>query len=226
LQLRWEGCFNVRDLGGLRLRSGGTTPMGQLVRADGLDQLTAVGWAALVNHGVRTIVDLRNSDELHSLYCPPSQVRRLHLPLDGQEDRAFWSAWESSWQFGTPLYFEPHLRHMPERSRAALRALIEAPAGGVVFHCSLGRDRTGMLALLALSLWGVEEEEAIADYHRSRPGVQALLRARGLPDHQALIQAQLARSGHCLSQVIRNFLAAAPLLGVSPAEFQRRFPVT
>ena len=44
--LDWEGCFNVRDLGGLRTRDGRTTRFGRIVRADALDGLTEAGWAA------------------------------------------------------------------------------------------------------------------------------------------------------------------------------------
>jgi hypothetical protein len=43
--LDWEGCFNVRDLGGLRTRDGQETRRGRVVRADALDGLTAAGWA-------------------------------------------------------------------------------------------------------------------------------------------------------------------------------------
>jgi protein tyrosine/serine phosphatase len=53
--LDWEGCFNVRDLGGLPAADGRHTRWGALVRADAVDRLTAAGWAALHDHGVRTI---------------------------------------------------------------------------------------------------------------------------------------------------------------------------
>ena len=58
-QLVWDACFNVRDIGGYRLRSGGCTRWGRFVRADNLCRLTLTGRAALVNYGVRTVIDLR-----------------------------------------------------------------------------------------------------------------------------------------------------------------------
>jgi protein-tyrosine phosphatase len=62
--LQWDGCTNVRDLGGLCSRDGRAIRRGALVRADALDRLSAEGWAALEAHGVRTVIDLRNGDEL------------------------------------------------------------------------------------------------------------------------------------------------------------------
>src|SRR5215217_2076972 len=154
--LEWEGCFNVRDLGGLPVKGGGTTRWGAVVRADALDELTAAGWAALVAHGVRTVIDLRNDDERHEDAAPrPPEVTTVHLPLDAVEDREFWDVWDSGPQFGTPLYYGPHLERFPERSARVVAAIAEAPPGGVAFHCGGGRDRAGQIAMLVLALVGV-----------------------------------------------------------------------
>ena len=64
--LDWEGCFNVRDLGGLRtaFSSGGRlTRRRCVVRSDAIGRLTAAGRSALHDYGVRTVVDLRNDGE-------------------------------------------------------------------------------------------------------------------------------------------------------------------
>ncbi|MET8863644.1 tyrosine-protein phosphatase [Nonomuraea sp. NPDC004580] len=57
--LEWEGCFNVRDLGGIAVSGGGSVRAGALARSDNPERLTAAGWRALVEHGVRTVVDLQ-----------------------------------------------------------------------------------------------------------------------------------------------------------------------
>ena len=49
--LVWEGCVNVRDLGGLRTTDGATTKHGRVVRADNLRKLSERGRSALVDHG-------------------------------------------------------------------------------------------------------------------------------------------------------------------------------
>lgn len=58
--LNWDGCFNIRDLGGLRAAGGARTRFGTIVRADEVTRLTAAGWAALYEYGIRTRVDLRD----------------------------------------------------------------------------------------------------------------------------------------------------------------------
>ncbi|MCB0032783.1 MAG: tyrosine-protein phosphatase [Anaerolineales bacterium] len=63
LHLEWEGCYNVRDLGGLPLQAGGVTKSGRIIRADLLGRLTEAGKAAALAYGVRTVMDLRPPDE-------------------------------------------------------------------------------------------------------------------------------------------------------------------
>jgi protein-tyrosine phosphatase len=162
--LAWDGCSNVRDLGGLRTERGGETAWRAVVRSDSPDRLTAAGWEALAAYGIRTIVDLRNEDELGG---EPAGVDYVHLPLDGVEDAEFWAEWGSGPQFGTPLYYRPHLERFPERNAAAVRAIARAQPGGVLFHCVGGRDRTGQVAMLLLALAGVAPEEIAADYRLS-----------------------------------------------------------
>ena len=61
--LGWEGCRNVRDLGGYPAMHGHATCWHAIVRADNLASLTAAGRAALVAYGVRSIIDLRRPHE-------------------------------------------------------------------------------------------------------------------------------------------------------------------
>ena len=58
----------------------------------------------------------------------------------------------------------------------ALRAIAEAPQA-VLFHCTAGKDRTGVVAALLLWLAGVSEEDILADYIVSGPYLQQMLRA-------------------------------------------------
>jgi hypothetical protein len=85
-ELAWEGCLNVRDLGGHRTSDGGETRHGAIVRADSVRQLTDAGWRAAVDYGVQTVVDLRADEELEA--DPPADlpVEVLHVPF--MEDNA------------------------------------------------------------------------------------------------------------------------------------------
>ena len=206
-RLEWEGAFNVRDLGGQPAAGGCRTRRGALVRADNLDALTAEGWRAAEAHGIRTVVDLRNDDERGDLSSRPEGIETLHLPLDGTEDREFWDVWENGPQFGTPLYYGPHLERFPERSAAVLSAIARARPGGVVFHCTGGRDRSGQIAMLVLALAGVPTEHIVADYALSDEGVSARCAARGEPDQVPLLAAYLAERGTNAGAIIERTLA-------------------
>jgi protein tyrosine/serine phosphatase len=206
--LDWEGCFNVRDLGGLRTTDARETRWGRVVRADALDGLTAAGWAALSAHGIRTVIDLRNDDELGADAAPrPASVSTVHLPLDGAEDREFWKVWESGPQFGTPLYYRPHLERFPERSAAVISAIARAEPGGVVFHCSGGRDRAGQITMLLLALVGIASEDIAADYVLSAERLTARYAARGEEDQGPLLERFLADRGTTARELVITTLA-------------------
>jgi protein-tyrosine phosphatase len=184
-QLDWEGGLNVRDLGGLRTRDGGETARGAVVRSGSPDGLSERGWEALRAYGIRTIVDLRNDDERDAE--PRAGVETLHLPLDGVEDEDFWSQWASGPEFGTGLYYRPHLDRFPERNARVIEAIARAEPGGVLFHCVGGRDRTGQITLLLLSLAGVEPEEIAADYCLSAGEGDDFLVSRGTSSTEVVL---------------------------------------
>jgi protein tyrosine/serine phosphatase len=192
--LGWEGCFNVRDLGGFRTAEGQETRWGALVRADGLSRLTDKGWKALESHGVRTIVDLRNEDEIEpDIAARPQTLTTKHMPIDDPSDTEFWQHIWSNELDGTPLYYQPFLEQKAKQCADAVTAIAEAPPGGVVFHCSRGRDRTGLVALAVLTLVGVSAEEIATDYEMSTDGVRLIDAALGEPDQATEIAGILAR---------------------------------
>jgi protein-tyrosine phosphatase len=86
-ELAWEGCLNVRDLGGHRTTNGGVTRYGAVVRADSVRHLTDAGWQAAVDYGVRTVIDLRADEELEA--DPPGDLPRgpTHPVHGGQRGR-------------------------------------------------------------------------------------------------------------------------------------------
>jgi protein-tyrosine phosphatase len=178
-RLNWEGCANVRDLGGLGSVDGRETAWGAVVRGDTPDKLTPAGWDALIAHGVRTIVDLRNDDERTPTSARPDGIETIHVPLDGVEDTEFWLEWGTGPQFGTPLYYRPHLERFPERNARAIAAVAQAGPGGVLIHCVGGKDRAGQISMLLLALVGVAPEEIAADYRLSGDDQAEFLASRG-----------------------------------------------
>jgi protein-tyrosine phosphatase len=187
--LAWDGCLNVRDLGGHPTEDGGETAFGAVVRADSVRQLSEAGWQALVDYGIRTVVDLRGDHERED--DPPAD-----LPVDVRHV-PFMEATEAEWEeVGEELERLGEIPEVAEATRrayvlflerfeknvaAAVRAVAEAPEGGVVIHCVGGKDRTGLLTALLLHLAGVPTEEIAADY--------ALSEERLRPRHKAWLAA-------------------------------------
>ncbi|MBD0696110.1 tyrosine-protein phosphatase [Streptomyces sp. CBMA123] len=210
--LVWDGCLNVRDLGGLPTASGKPTARGAIARADNLDRLTREGWDALLDHGVRTVVDLRDAEEYRPLLPLPEEVELVRVPLDELAGPAWWEA--HGRLDGTPLAFRPYLEHCPHAAAALVTAIAEARPGGLVVHCGAGRDRTGLAALLLLALAGVDRAAIAEDYLLSGPNVRPLYGMLGLPDPYHRIDAALAEAGTTAEAAL-----AATLDGLDPAGY-------
>ena len=220
--LVWDGCLNVRELGGLPTADGGETRRGAVVRADSVRQLSDDGWRALVDHGVRLVVDLRGDHEREE--DPPAElpVEVVHVPfmeasdaeweeIAGELDAATAAAPDDA--TATRDAYLIFLERFRDNVAASLRAVANAPEGGVVIHCVGGKDRTGLLTAFLLHLAGVDEETIAQDYALS----EERLRAR----HEAWFEA--AESEEELQRLRR--IAQTPsesMLGVF-AELKRRY---
>jgi protein-tyrosine phosphatase len=207
--LDWDGCFNARDLGGIPLAGDAETRRGAVIRADNIDGLSAAGWSALQEHGVRTVIDLRNDDERELDRSErPAGIQTLHLPLDAIHDSDFWGDWMHGPQFATPLYYAAHLERFPERSARVLAAIARAEPGGVLVHCVTGRDRTGQVSLQLLALAGVAPEHIASDYELSAARLRARYESLGEPDQGPLIDEFLTSRGTSARDLIVSMLAA------------------
>ena len=179
--LVWDGCTNVRDLGGLRTTDGRMTRCGVVVRSDTPARLTAAGWSALHAHGIRTIITLRThgmtEDELN-FTSPYSDIVNIQAEIEDITDQEFVQKWVNTSFWGTPLYFRDTLQRWPERHAAVFSAIARAQPGGVLFHCIRGYDRTGIISLLLLGFAGVLLDDIVADYELSLDPVRDEVLAR------------------------------------------------
>lgn len=180
--LAWDGCVNVRDLGGLPLETGGTTRHGRVVRADDIAALSEAGWRALTEHGVRTAIDLRFPQERteHPPHASPLEVVRI--PLFGRLDRAesarvdgLVSAAADAAEALAILYTDALETHA-ERIAAAVSAVdARLVDGAVLVHCAIGKDRTGIVSALLLRVAGVAAATVADDYAISHVNVASLV---------------------------------------------------
>ena len=191
--------MNARDLGGLPTVDGGVTRRGALIRSEAVDRLSPAGWHALREHGVGTIIDLREDDERSALDDSAAQrdgVETIHIPLDRiADDPEFWEDWMHGPQFGTPLYYGPFVERFPERIEHVLDAIERARPGGVLLHCVGGRDRTGLVAIAALAAVGVAPEAIADDYqlgaeraHTYEPVLEEYLAERGTSARELVLE--------------------------------------
>jgi len=155
--LRWDGCVNVRDLGGLPLADGGETAYRIVVRADWLPGLSDVGRRALVDYGVSLVVDLRPEREDTKDGIEPLPVPVLRQAMDPRPVPAAWD-----WPSMREAYLALADRYRGELAQAlTLLGDAEPPAA---IHCAGGRDRTGIACGMALWLAGVEPDVIAADH--------------------------------------------------------------
>ena len=167
--LDWPELRNVRDLGGLPTANG-PTRFGRIVRSDELNRLTEAGRRAMLEYGITTIINLRGHSELAR--HPPALgdhpgYRHLSI-LEEDPDRSA----EAGTVADSYIWL---LDAMRTRVGVVLRAVAGSPAGGLVVHCFAGKDRTGVVAALLLSVAGVPREAIAEDYALSRPALYPLL---------------------------------------------------
>lgn len=203
-----DGLANVRDLGGLERSDGSTTPLGVFVRAERLDRVTAQGWQSLQDHGVRTVIDLRRPEERSGQV--PGDIRRIEIDLDG-DDRTFWAPMEADGRWCTPLYYEPHLEQMPDRLAEVLQAIATAEDGAILFHCSAGWDRTGLVTAALLRAVGTTTTAAMDDYLMSYANAEAMSALHERPSEAQARRDVVARFGSTPEAVFREFYQSLDL---------------
>jgi protein-tyrosine phosphatase len=148
-----------------------------MVRSDNVASLTPKGRQAMIDYGVTTVIDLRSESEVNGSPGPPfsefqssdslspqgrgagstSPVYR-HLPLIDDATAPTLNQ--------APTMPERYMLMLDRRQRGmgAIFDAIAATEGPVLFHCFAGKDRTGLVAAMMLSIAGVEPEAIGADY--------------------------------------------------------------
>jgi hypothetical protein len=178
---RWlelEGIDNVRDVGGLPLRDGGTTRSGVLLRSASLHYVTAADVAHLVERfGLSLVLDLRTAREIERdgpTAVAAAGVETVALTFLPEEGRTLPETGDDT----DPLLrnYLGYLADRPENIVEAVRRLAAPDAGPALVHCAAGKDRTGVLVALVLDVVGVERSAVIADYALSAERVEAMFR--------------------------------------------------
>ena len=220
-----EGALNWRDLGGYPTADGHVTRWDRVFRADGLDQLTDADLDVIADLGIKLVIDFRvdrEVDENPSRLPDHPGLRRQRLPIGGDEVEGR-SILETIKAGDLKTYTIEEMAIGYERllEEAALNfgeVIIHAadPANHhMVFHCTAGKDRTGLMAMLLLGALGVSDEDIVADYeltthYRSNKRL-------------AILGPELAKAGVDI-EAVRPFLTAqAPVMAATIGTLKARF---
>ena len=197
-----RGCFNFRDLGGHRTKKGETVRWRRLFRADAPRRVDDDDCAELDALQLSTLIDLRTADEITQRGCVlrPHAGDYHHLPLlaavPHESELAAWSS---------PEFVTASYRRMLDEGADAIREILavlsDAASYPVLFHCSAGKDRTGVVAAVVLGALGVSGSDIVTDYARSAPAMEQML---------AWIRAEYPDAGDRVNTNAAALLSAEP----------------
>jgi len=203
--LRFDGARNVRDLGGLPTRHGGTTRYGVLFRADGLSRLSDADLGRLDELRLRTVIDLRHDEERERAPDrlpsgnPPRVFSRGFYPkgtdalfhavnirgVGADEAAALMCANYAVMPFEHAAEFSDVMHH-----------IISAGSAPHLFHCASGKDRTGLLAAFVLLALEVSREAVFEDYLLSNGDWQPIDLFGGKASREAIAAVMAAPSSY------------------------------
>jgi protein tyrosine/serine phosphatase len=207
-----HGCFNARDLGGLVTEDGRRLRAGVVYRADGLHRLPPGEVERLAAAGIRTVVDLRTAAELEVApsFRGPDGIEVRHLPV-------LQAVWPKD-EFGPEIDDDPvaflvdRYAEMLDEGRDAIAAvfalLADPDRRPLAFHCSAGKDRTGVVAGLVLGLAGVPDDDIAEDYASSAEAMADLVAwiRRVRPQAATSMDEQPAAFLSCPADAMHGFL--------------------
>lgn len=168
--LEVPGAENVRDIGGYPGRDGRPVRKGRFIRAGAMHSLTPDGVAQVRRLGISCIVDLRSTMEVRKAadtLAWDAQIGYIHVPMLDHIN--------STLSTGDISGFPPSMAHvyvdlLENGKRDFLRVFqVFADPGysTVLYHCTAGKDRTGLSTMLLLGLAGVSDADILDDYSHS-----------------------------------------------------------
>lgn len=154
-----QGTRNTRELGGLPVQ-GGTFKKGQVYRSGALCFATLQDAATLKSLGIKTIIELRLAGEIKKdgpdkPYLTSGVANKVHWPMANSHGLGK-EAYESYMKENGPLF------------RDFFRLMAKPSNYPVLYHCSAGKDRTGILTALLLESLGTPRDVIMDDYIHSR----------------------------------------------------------
>lgn len=172
--LPMEGAFNIRDLGGIKLKDDRRVKWGKLFRADELTNLTDADVEYLGSISIASVIDFRAEVEIKrapdrlpktARYTYPLAITPGAMRTDGAQSRGIASFSNQMKQMNRLYVSDSACVRAYRIMFTIIQNNLSAP---LIFHCSAGKDRTGMAAALILFALGATEETVLQDYMISK----------------------------------------------------------
>lgn len=167
--LKVESMTNIRDLGGYETQSGYYTKSHKFIRSTNPGKLTDDEKAYLYEYGIRLQVDLRSDFEVEqqpSLLKGYKDIEYLRVDLMKSTSLNVLPKEITNYKNLAGFYI-----YMLEANKEQFKKLFEIfydhPYDAIMFNCSAGKDRTGVVAALLLDLVGCHEYDIVKDYSES-----------------------------------------------------------
>lgn len=191
-----EKMMNTRDLGGYETQMGKYTKVKKYVRAASPAQATRKDLETLKDYGVRVVIDLRSDFEIQKEENPFASMEDIefyHIDLFDDAKAELVPTHIKNYKSLSGLYI-----YLIETMKAPLKEVFDVflnhPYETVLFHCSAGKDRTGVVSALLLDLAGCYEQDIVKDYSETY-------------ENNRLINESLSQS---LDPEYKEFLLSAP----------------
>jgi protein-tyrosine phosphatase len=168
--IQMDSVQNFRDMGGYLSGRSLSTRWGKVFRSGDISRLSERDTLRLDKLGIRTIIDLRTEHESSVSPVGYTKARIVRIPVSVDMEDIMGRLMEGRVRKGDGSLFmqDAYLRFIaPDNARSfalALQLFLDEENYPVLFHCSMGKDRTGFLASLLLSALDVPEETIFGDY--------------------------------------------------------------
>ncbi len=161
-----KGTMNTRELGGFPIGKFNHTAYKAFLRSDDLSKVTEEDIECLKDYGLKTVIDLRNTDEIklsESLFPEMEGIKYFNVTLTENYD--FVSS-QSFFSLDMPQMYLEVAKNHAGLSRL-FNTMAENNEGIILFHCVAGKDRTGVVTCILLMLAGVSLLDIMADHQVS-----------------------------------------------------------
>ncbi|WP_230399060.1 tyrosine-protein phosphatase [Novisyntrophococcus fermenticellae] len=162
-----EGAFNVRELGGYKNSRGQTIQRQCFIRSGSLGGLTQRGIEALLDYGVDCIIDLRSlmeAEKQPDILAKHDKIKYYHVPMLDNVQSNISSEISDMFPESLEAMYQGLIDNSYTELKRAFEIFSDTQNNCVLFHCSAGKDRTGISAALLLGLAGVDYDTIAEDY--------------------------------------------------------------